>query len=50
MTIQAGATGVTVRWLQYLLDRRTVSYTQTDGALAGEVLADICGVPGPGGS
>ena len=30
-TIQEGATGATVRWLQYLLVRRTLSYTQIDG-------------------
>jgi peptidoglycan hydrolase-like protein with peptidoglycan-binding domain len=29
--IQEGATGATVRWLQYLLVRRTLSYTQIDG-------------------
>ena len=83
-TIQEGATGATVRWLQYLLVRRSLSYTQIDGVFgpvttnpveefqrsayltvdgivglqtwalpvhaAGEVLADICGVPGPGRS
>ena len=30
-TIQEGATGVTVRWLQYLLVRRTLSVTDIDG-------------------
>ena len=30
-TISEGATGATVRWLQYLLVRRTLSYTQIDG-------------------
>ncbi len=30
-TIAEGATGPTVRWLQYLLVRRTLSYTQIDG-------------------
>jgi peptidoglycan hydrolase-like protein with peptidoglycan-binding domain len=30
-TISEGATGPTVRWLQYLLVRRTLSYTQIDG-------------------
>jgi peptidoglycan hydrolase-like protein with peptidoglycan-binding domain len=83
-TIQEGATGATVRWLQYLLVRRTLSFTDIDGVFdphtatavkgaqheagitadgivglqtwalpvhaAGEVIADLCGVPGPGGS
>ncbi|HEX3691590.1 MAG TPA: peptidoglycan-binding protein [Solirubrobacteraceae bacterium] len=31
-TIQEGATGATVRWLQYLLVRRTLSFTDIDGA------------------
>jgi peptidoglycan hydrolase-like protein with peptidoglycan-binding domain len=31
-TIQEGASGATVRWLQYLLVRRTLSYTDIDGA------------------
>jgi peptidoglycan hydrolase-like protein with peptidoglycan-binding domain len=30
-TISAGATGPTVEWAQYLLVRRTLSYTQIDG-------------------
>jgi peptidoglycan hydrolase-like protein with peptidoglycan-binding domain len=30
-TISDGATGPTVRWAQYLLVRRTLSYTQIDG-------------------
>jgi peptidoglycan hydrolase-like protein with peptidoglycan-binding domain len=30
-TISEGATGPTVRWLQYLLVRRTLSYNQIDG-------------------
>ena len=30
-TIQQGATGATVRWLQYLLVRRTLSFTDIDG-------------------
>ena len=30
-TIQEGATGATVRWLQYLLVRRTLSFTDIDG-------------------
>jgi peptidoglycan hydrolase-like protein with peptidoglycan-binding domain len=30
-TIQEGATGSTVKWLQYLLVRRTLSYNQIDG-------------------
>jgi peptidoglycan hydrolase-like protein with peptidoglycan-binding domain len=30
-TISEGATGSTVRWLQYLLVRRTLSYNQIDG-------------------
>ncbi len=30
-TISQGATGPTVRWLQYLLVRRTLSYNQIDG-------------------
>lgn len=30
-TISEGATGPTVRWAQYLLVRRTLSYTQIDG-------------------
>src|SRR5690242_15813703 len=30
-TISEGATGSTVRWLQYLLVRRTLSYTDVDG-------------------
>jgi peptidoglycan hydrolase-like protein with peptidoglycan-binding domain len=30
-TISAGATGPTVRWAQYLLVRRTLSYKQIDG-------------------
>lgn len=30
-TISAGATGPTVEWAQYLLVRRTLSYTQVDG-------------------
>lgn len=30
-TISEGATGPTVRWLQYLLVRRTLSYDQIDG-------------------
>jgi peptidoglycan hydrolase-like protein with peptidoglycan-binding domain len=30
-TISQGATGPTVRWLQYLLVRRTLSYSQIDG-------------------
>ena len=31
-TISQGATGPTVRWLQYLLVRRTLSYNQIDGS------------------
>jgi peptidoglycan hydrolase-like protein with peptidoglycan-binding domain len=31
-TISAGATGPTVRWAQYLLVRRTLSYNQIDGS------------------
>ena len=63
-TISEGATGATVRWAQYLLVRRTMSDNQIDGIFgpvtrsawalpvhaAGQVLADLCGVPGPGGS
>jgi peptidoglycan hydrolase-like protein with peptidoglycan-binding domain len=30
-TISEGASGANVRWLQYLLVRRTLSYTQIDG-------------------
>jgi peptidoglycan hydrolase-like protein with peptidoglycan-binding domain len=30
-TIAAGSTGPTVRWAQYLLVRRTLTYTQIDG-------------------
>jgi peptidoglycan hydrolase-like protein with peptidoglycan-binding domain len=30
-TIQEGSTGDTVRWAQYLLVRRTLTYTQIDG-------------------
>ena len=30
-TITEGATGPTVRWAQYLLVRRTLSYNQIDG-------------------
>lgn len=30
-TIAEGATGPTVRWAQYLLVRRTLSYNQIDG-------------------
>jgi len=31
-TIHEGATGATVRWLQYLLVRRTLSFTDIDGS------------------
>jgi peptidoglycan hydrolase-like protein with peptidoglycan-binding domain len=81
-TIAEGATGPTVRWAQYLLVRRTLSFNQIDGNFgpvtraaveqfqhdaelavdgiaglqtwaipvqtAGEVVADLCGVPAPG--
>ena len=38
-TISAGATGATVDWAQYLLVRRTLSYTQIDGVF-GPVTAE----------
>lgn len=38
-TISAGATGATVEWAQYLLVRRTLSYTQIDGVF-GPVTAE----------
>ena len=33
-TIAEGATGPTVKWAQYLLVRRTLSYNQIDGVSA----------------
>jgi len=80
--LSEGATGPDVRWAQYLLVRRTMSYDGVDGVFgpvtegavkgtqqfnhidadgivgmqtwavpihaAGQVIANLCGVPGPG--